>query len=85
MPDEVTSQALLPTETFNEESQIQSTPSQGNQSAQAQVELPQQQEETPQPTADQNSSNNTGTPVKSTRAGRTVKTPDRYKDFVKLA
>ena len=84
MPDEVTSQALLPTETFNEESQIQSTPSQGNQSAQAQVELPQQQEETPQPTADQNSSNNTGTPVKSTRAGRTVKTPDRYKDFVKL-
>ena len=86
-----TSPALLPTEPFgNEELQGQPELIQDSQLMQAQGETPYQQEETPQPPAagscqlDQSSSDTAGTPTKLTRAGRTVKAPERYKDFVKL-
>ena len=71
----------------NEELQGQPELIQDSQLTQAQGETPYQQEETPQPPAagscqlDQSSSDTAGTP---TKLGRTVKTPERYKDFVKL-
>lgn len=88
VPEEATNPALSPMEPERqEELQGQSEPVQDSQLRQTQGETPQYQEESTaagscQP--DQSNSDTASSPIKSTRAGRTVKIPNRYRDFVKL-
>ena len=89
-PEGTINPTRLPTEPFRPEQspgKSESIQDSHGQSAQANRETLEYQEE---PTAaeqqqlDNNSSDIAGSPMKTTTAGRTRKTPDRYKDFIRL-
>ena len=89
-PEGTINPTRLPTEPFRPEQspgKSESIQDSHGQSAQANRETSEHQEE---PTAaeqqqlDNNSSDIAGSPMKTTRAGRTMKTPDLYKDFIRL-